>query len=428
MAANHGVSAANPYQFNSPLPTPPTNDNFAQAKTITSLPFGEWINVNNATIEGNEPTPYCVNAGYSSTIWYAYTPSEKEVLLMGSEGNSPFIAIYTGTSLVELQPEACYNYGSGYEVGLEFKGGVTYYLQLGSAYHSGDDTHFYLEQAPAPTVNFYFFPTMPSKHDAISFSSHVYDQAGFTVQSWLWDLGNGVTSTDGYLSHQYTADGDYTVTHTATTVDGRTNSIEKIVSVRTHDVGIARLSRPRQAKVGQTKRIIVRVANYGYPEDVQVELYKSVPGGFDHIGHLKQLVNVKRNGRTTKFYFSYTFTQQDADIGKVIFKAVASPLTTYDALPADNEFISYAVNVKNRRRGGRSANDALTDELVQSSALDDYSDYSTDTASNVAAILVEAGDGTVTGVIEDITEESIEGNQEESAETFTSYLPLISRQ
>jgi len=51
-----------------------------------------------------------------------------------------------------------------------------------------------------------------------------------------------------------------------------------------------------------------------------------------------------KNG-TTEFAFSYTFTADDARVGKVTFKAVANILGARDALPADNEAIAAPTKV-----------------------------------------------------------------------------------
>jgi hypothetical protein len=49
--------------------------------------------------------------------------------------------------------------------------------------------------------------------------------------------------------------------------------------------------------------------------------------------------------RTTPFSFNYTFTSDDAAIGKVTFKAIANLVSARDALPADNEAIASPTKV-----------------------------------------------------------------------------------
>src|SRR5437016_8523760 len=108
---------------------------------------------------------------------------------------------------------------------------------------------------------------------------------------------------------------------------------------RTHDVAITRCSTPKAASSGQTRRIVVSFNSKRYTESVQVQLFSSVPGGFQQFGSLTQSMPMNPKNGTTDFAFSYTFTADDARIGKVTFRAVAVISGARDALPADNEAI-----------------------------------------------------------------------------------------
>jgi hypothetical protein len=77
-----------------------------------------------------------------------------------------------------------------------------------------------------------------------------------------------------------------------------------------------------------------------YPETVQVQLLKSVPGGFETVGTLTQSISPRGKNQTTPYTFNYTFTADDANTGKVTFKAIAMIVGSRDALPADNESIA----------------------------------------------------------------------------------------
>jgi hypothetical protein len=90
---------------------------------------------------------------------------------------------------------------------------------------------------------------------------------------------------------------------------------------------------------------VVGLNSKRYVETVQVQLYKSVPGGYEWVGTLNQVVPKRPANRTTDFSFSYTFTAGDAQVGKVTFRAVASLVDARDALPADNEAISLPTKV-----------------------------------------------------------------------------------
>ena len=123
-----------------------------------------------------------------------------------------------------------------------------------------------------------------------------------------------------------------------TTFDGRIGSTSGPVHVATHDVAITKLTVPTSASSGQTRQISVGLKNNHYPENVLVQLFQSVPlSGFELIDNLTQPVPVRPSNRTTSFDFNYTFTSDDAIIGKVTFKAVAYVLDARDASPADNE-------------------------------------------------------------------------------------------
>jgi PKD repeat protein len=204
----------------------------------------------------------------------------------------------------------------------------------------GGPLGFYLQVAPPPQAAFSFYPGDSSVFETIQFYDYSYDPGQVGIESQTWDFGDGTSATGCCPVHRYAADGDYTVQLTVTTYDGRQGSVSKTVSVRTHDVAITRFLAPQAAKSGTTRTIVVGISSKRYPERVQVDLFRSVPEGFDYIGGSIQSVPVSPGGRTTDVTFSYTFTQEDAAIGKVTFRAAAYIIDARDALPADNEAIS----------------------------------------------------------------------------------------
>lgn len=206
----------------------------------------------------------------------------------------------------------------------------------------------------------------------INFNAYASDPIGMPITRYNWNFGDGNRATGQYVTHQYAADGDYPVRLTVRSSDGRVGSTTTTIMVRTSDVYITRIVRPRTAVAGETKRIIVTLGNQRYPQNVRVELLRSVPGGYTQLGTSTQFVDINR---TTDFYFSHTFTAWDAQVGKVTFKAIATIEDGRDALPADNEFISLPVIVS--AATGRSAEESL--------ALDDLSQHEADVESNKAA-------------------------------------------
>jgi hypothetical protein len=320
---------------------PPANDDFANATLISSLPFDEDTNTTSATVEANEPST-CGYAGSMDTVWYSFTPAATGSVTVQTPqfSFSPAITVFTGSSLENLTQVACES--STYIKSFIAESNTTYYIQVGRQYpwQTGGPIHIQLDVTPPPVAGMYYYPSNPSSYSIVQFLDQSNDPGNTAFQSFSWDFGDGTTSTEIHATHQYAADGDYTVEHSVTTVDGRTDSISQVVQVRTHDVAITRLAAPISASVGQTRQITVSVNNKRYDETVLVELYKSTPNGYQFVGSYTQFVPVRPSNRSTNFTFNYTFTSSDASIGKVTFRAIAIVVNTYDAFPIDNELIS----------------------------------------------------------------------------------------
>lgn len=317
-----------------------TNDNFADATQITSLPYSTNADNYGATFEGGESFPTC-GGGYTPiSVWYSYTPSaDTSLTARVNYYNFPtLLAVYTG-SLNNLTQVGCSQYY--YNTTFQAYAGTTYYFQVSGYYDFYQGTiPFSLEVTPPPQVSFYYYPSDPTIFDTVQFCDNSYDPGGIGIQSLTWNFGDGATSTVNCAPHQYTADGNYTVQHTATTYDGRSASANQVVQVRTKDVAISKFSIPQTAKVNTTKTISVDILNKRYSDYVQVALYKGLPGGGEQlIGVLTIYVPAKARQATT-FKFSYTFTSEDAKIGKVTFRAVATIVNGRDALPSDNTSIA----------------------------------------------------------------------------------------
>ena len=330
--------------------SPPVNDYFINATPIdpNALPFGETVNIFEATTEFGESEPCAFS---QQTIWYKITPTTGVWLRVDAVGGSftGNLNVYRdmGSGIFGLNFLGCSGFGS-----FTFRAGpdstpttTSFYLQAMAPCCGVSGTlrvNVVQIQPPAPIVQINYYPSDPSKFDTIQFFDSSYDPGQQGIQLRSWDFGDGATATVYNPAHAYGADGDYTVTLTVTTVDGRTGSASQNVSVKTHDVAITKFRVPQNGAVGHTGQITVGIRNTQYPENVRVELYKGVAGsyqGFEQIGYLQGFVPVRTN-RTTDYDFSYTFTNDDARIGKVTFKAVATLTNGRDALPADNEAIA----------------------------------------------------------------------------------------
>ena len=335
-----GGNGGSNLQFSLNEVLPPGNDNFANAVPVGALPFSDSRDLGGATVEAGEPSPGCF--GTSNTVWYAFTPGTTQSITASSDQYGAGVAAYTGGSLQSVSQVGC----NPYSLTFHAQAGTTYYLQVGAWCCSGfGQITFRLQVAPNPVAQFSYYPGDPSSYDSMQFYDGSYDPAGLGFSAWAWSFGDGATANGCCPTHRYAADGDYTVRLTVTTSDGRTASTSQVVHVRTHDVSIIRLAVPNAAHVGQTVAINVYVQNTRYPENVQVVLSKSVPGGFNQVGYLTQSVPLKTGGQSTRFAFTYTITSDDQAIGKITFRADANILGNRDALPADNELNSTPIKI-----------------------------------------------------------------------------------
>ncbi len=318
---------------------PPANDNLADATIIASLSFDTEQDVTAATNEPNEPYPSCASANPFYSTWLSYTPATGGSLMAWADyvETPPLLAVYeaaTQPAMETLTEIGCNPYSG--RVTFAAEPGVTYYFQLGSTWGGPGTVHFYLDVTPPPEVGIDYGPYDPSIFDNVNFSAWIYDPAGQGLAACEWSTGDGGSSSDCIFSHRYAADGDYTVNLTATTNDGRTDSAESLVQVRTHDVAITKLSVPQTASVNQTRTINVTVKNKRYSEYVEVMLVKGLPTGDQVIIGTLTLFVPARAVRPATFKFSYTFTAADAQIGKVTFKAIATIADRRDAFLPDN--------------------------------------------------------------------------------------------
>lgn len=320
--------------------SPPVNDNFSNATPIGALPFSDTVDTTDATLETGEPAPPCAFTPLTGSVWYAFTPAVDGTVTASAQlqFGSTAIAAYTGTQLGGLTQVGCQVFGS---LTLRVTAGTTYYFQTGGMFGQSGSLTFGLIVTPPPTAGFFSFPFQPSIFDTVQFFDDSFDPFGIGIASEAWDLGDGTTATGCCPSHRYATDADYRVTVTVTTFDGRVASVSRVVTVKTHDVAIAKFTVPQAASAGQTRGITVGIVDNRYPETVQVELLKGVPGAgqfdnFQVVGTLTQSVSVLGGNRTTPFGFDYTFTSDDAAVGSVTFEAVATIIGAPDAIPADN--------------------------------------------------------------------------------------------
>lgn len=321
----------------------PANDNFADATSITALPYTANTNNVGATGETGEPTN-CVNTVPPQSVWFSYTPPTTGAL-MAVVSYPTIVAVYTGNSVDALGFVNCGPWYIG-QFSFTAQAGVTYYFQLTDYFGSQENLSFTLQVAPPPQVSIGYFPGDPSVYDTVSLNANAYDPGQIYGFTYAWSLSDGTTSDQQSWNHQFASDGDYTANLTATTSDGRSATANATIQVRTRDVAITKFSIPQTARLNQTKVINVDISNKRYSDNVRVELYKGLPGGNEQLIGSYTIYVPARASRPTTFKFSYTFTPDDATIGKVTFRAVAILVNGRDSLPADNTAIGTTLVTK----------------------------------------------------------------------------------
>jgi hypothetical protein len=104
---------------------PPSNDDFDNATVISSLPFSDTINNEEATRAADDPSCF----GETRTVWYSFTPGE-DVTIQANTFGSEFetsLSVYTG-SRGSLDGIIC----STNEITFEATAGETYFFMVGS--------------------------------------------------------------------------------------------------------------------------------------------------------------------------------------------------------------------------------------------------------------------------------------------------------
>lgn len=327
---------------------PASNDNFADAEPLAALPSTREVDLSIASTEFDEPAS--CESQTARSVWYRFTPAETLQMMANVTPRYELaIAVYTGDSLLGLQQVECAGRWVSGPALFRATAGVTYYIRIADPSSTGRQTTLSLDLAPPLVPRIIKWGPDPTIYSEASFS-YYQDSDPFRrpLVGGQWDFGDGSTapvSDTQAVYHHYTADGTYQVTLSVETDDGRTGTNTIPVKVETHDVSIDKFSVPAKARVGETKSITVDVANSRYPEVVTVQLYRvaSQYWSDDLVGQL--VLNVPAaTGRTTEFPFAYTFTDQDAILGAVAFRAVVH--LSRDARPFDNTLISMATTVR----------------------------------------------------------------------------------
>ncbi|MFS8099515.1 PKD domain-containing protein [Lentzea alba] len=135
---------------------PPSNDDFANATVVTSLPFSVEQDTTEATAELDDPNRDCLNNEVKNTVWFRYTPTEDGLLRFStrqSDRDLP-VTVYTGEhgDLKRANPATgdCLPYRTR-KVALRVTAGTTYHLMVTGQYGSiGGTLRFSMDHGTAP--------------------------------------------------------------------------------------------------------------------------------------------------------------------------------------------------------------------------------------------------------------------------------------
>lgn len=327
---------------------PAANDDFAAAQPIASLPFTVAPDLTVASFEADEPVPSCKRDGQTPSVWYSYTPTTTMAVLPGTEGSyEAAVTVYRGTDITNLTEISCMRDNQPRRA-FRADAGTTYYLRFTGPHFSSYPLSLSLAEAPPLQPYVDVNESSPTLFHELWFRPESNGWQIDDLMSASWDFGDGATApaTQESVRHQYQADGTYVVTMRATTPDGRTGTATRSIKVETHDVGITKFTVPTSARAGQSKPVTVTVANTRYLEKATVTLFRSDGSSWTEVGRTEIDVPAHPT-RKVQVPFSYTFTPQDAAVGKVSFRAVVSlDYPVRDARLADNEVVAIATTVR----------------------------------------------------------------------------------
>ncbi|USX54784.1 hypothetical protein [Lentzea sp. HUAS12] len=335
---------AGPVEFGLELVPRSVNDDFAAA---APLPIGTDVagDPGPATFEVGEPRSPCDRLSTRS-LWYRFTPDRAGIFAaqVTQRTNLAAVTVYRGTALDALSELDCLN-SSHDPVVFAATPGETYYVRVANDIYGAEPLTLRLEDAPriTPTAS-WVLPAAPGVFDEVRFGIDSGDPAGRWLAGGEVHFGDGtsapITAVPGQaeVRHRYAADGAYQVTITGYTADGRTGSSTTTLSVETHDVTLAAVKAPAAAKVGETGQVEVSVTGTRYAEDVVVELLRRRADGYhDVVGTVRRHVAVNS---TEVVPFGYTYSADDAALGKATLKARVRLDGRADNNPADNERVA----------------------------------------------------------------------------------------
>ena len=117
----------------------PSNDSFAGATPVSSVPFEDTVGLFDATVEPGEPAEVC--APMANTVWYSLTLDSASTLLIDTQGSGfdTVLAVWQGGDITDLNLVKCVDDTA---VGVESRlllaadAGETYLIQAGAFFEA----------------------------------------------------------------------------------------------------------------------------------------------------------------------------------------------------------------------------------------------------------------------------------------------------
>ena len=179
-----------------------------------------------------------------------------------------------------------------------------------------------------PVARFGWAPANASTHDTIRFYDYSYDPGHLGIATRRWDFGDGTVSGEAQPEHRYSADGEYNVTLTTWTVDGRSCSHDVSLRVRTHHVSITSFTTPHRCACGQQVDVTIGITSAQLDEIVDVVLLKRragrAPSSAEQLSRTTVIIRGDSRGDETRVTIPVTFSPDDVRSGSVTLEARTS--------------------------------------------------------------------------------------------------------
>ena len=207
VVGNHGLAQSTTVSVTGG--SPPPNDNVANAKHVTALPFADTVNATFATVQASDPWSVCAGT-VASTVWYKFDPVAKQRVVADTLGSTfdTVIDVFSNSPSHEIRcNDDTKRFVDDYtrsSITFHADPAVTYWLRVGGYGYQGGTVHFHMK-AVVPAANDDFA-------NASSVSLGFSDSVSTTTATAQADEGLGScarTTTEGASTLWYSFHPDF---------------------------------------------------------------------------------------------------------------------------------------------------------------------------------------------------------------------------